>query len=368
MIIPVYNEVKAIENLVNNLNIEILQYNPNVFIHVFEDGSSDGTKNVLKKMLSSGEIPQFIPNMTYERKGYPKAVLDAISFIDPAQYSYILFMDGDGQYPMDDIKKVLNYNLLNAHDMVVGCRVERVEPGWRKILTWGVRTLESILFDLDIKDVTSALRLMRTETAQKISSDVKYSKYNFWLEFTARMSVLNLNVLEIPVGYIQRDEGESQVYSLKKIPKILWAEIRAVFMTFFELNYKTIVKFALVGGIGAITILVFTLLFTEYFHLWYILSAAIGIEISIILAFILNTKLTFRHKFNNVKKTIKSLITYHGTALGGMMINLMILYILTQYAQLYYLFSEVIGIIFAFGFNYLASSRYVWNKSVKERN
>jgi len=338
-----------------------------VDILVFEDGSTDGTKDVIEEILSSGEIPHFYPYMTLERKGYPKAVKDAIASLDPIKYSHILFMDGDGQYPIDDIKKILDHSTSDKYDMVVGGRVQRVEPGWRKILTIGVRTLESVLFNPSIKDVTSALRLIKIETAQNISSQVKYSKYNFWLEFTARMSALDINVLELPVGYIERYEGESQVYTLKKIPKILWAEIKAVFMTFFELNSKTIFKFALIGGTGAIIILFLTWLFTEYSGTWYIFSAAIAIEISIIWAFILNTKLTFQFKFKNNIETIKSLLKYHCTALGGMAINLIILYLLTQYAQLYYLLSEFLGILFAFGFNYIASTRYVWNKQGKKQ-
>lgn len=354
--------------MLENLNKQILSLNENVDLFVFEDGSKDGTKDVLVELLNSKAIPRFYPNMSHQRKGYPKAVKDAIFSLNPSNYSHILFMDGDGQYPLDDIKKVLDYSRSDEYDMIVGGRVKRVEGNLRKILTTGIRILESILFNPVIKDVTSALRLIKIETAQKINSEIKYSKYNYWLEFTARMSSMDINVLEIPVGYVQRYEGETQVYRLKSLPKILLAEIKAVFLTFFELKAETIIKFLLVGATGAIIILFTTWLFKEYMGLWYIFSAAIGIEISIIWAFILNTKLTFKFKFPNNFELIKSLFKYHGTALGGMIINLTILYLLTQYAQLYYLLSEIFGILFAFGFNYLASSRYVWNKQQKKEN
>lgn len=354
--------------MLEKLNKEIISLNENVDLFVFEDGSKDGTKDVLEKILNSKAIPRFYPHMSPQRKGYPNAVQDAISSLDPTVYSYILFMDGDGQYPLDDIKKVLDYSKSAKYDMIVGGRVKRVEGNLRKILTTGIRILETILFNPVIKDVTSALRLIKIGTAQRINSEIKYSKYNFWLEFTARMSSMDINVLEIPVGYVQRYEGETQVYRLKSLPKILWAEIKAVFLTFFELKSDTIIKFLLVGATGAIIILFTTWIFKEYMGFWYILSAAIGIEISIIWAFILNTKLTFKFKFTNNFEVIKSLFKYHGTALGGMIINLTILYILTQYAQLYYLLSEIFGILAAVGFNYLASSRYVWNKQRKNKN
>ena len=365
-VIPAYNEARSLPKLLKNINEEILTTHDNVDILVFEDGSTDSTKDVLMEIFNSGDIPQFYPFMTPDRKGYPKAVKDAIDSLDPTEYSYVLFMDGDGQYPLDDIKKVLEYNISGKFDIVVGGRVKRVEPIWRKILTLGIRVIESILFNPAVKDVTSALRLIKIETAQKISSDIKYSKYNYWLEFTARMSAMDINVIELPVGYIERYDGESQVYAIKSLPKILWAEIKAVLMTFLELQSKTVLKFVLVGFTGAIIILFFSWFFTEYLGTWYILSTAIGIEISIIWAFILNTKLTFKFKFQNNSNTIKSLIQYHFTALGGMVINLIALYLLTEYGQLYYLLSEVLGILFSFSFNYLASSKYVWNKHSKK--
>ncbi|MEM3046827.1 MAG: hypothetical protein QW057_07075, partial [Candidatus Bathyarchaeia archaeon] len=56
---------------------------------------------------------------------------------------------------------------------------------------------------------------------------VKYSPYNFWLEFTARMALKEYKVVEIPIGYRER-LGGSRVYSVKKMPKVITSELRAL--------------------------------------------------------------------------------------------------------------------------------------------
>ena len=162
--------------------------------------------------------------------------------------------------------------------------IEKIEsnPLWRKILTNGARWILSILFRPNIKDVTSGLWLMKTEKAQEVMSQLKYSQYNIWLEFTARVTAGPYLVQEIIVDHLQRDGDESRIYSIRKMPVILWTEMKAVLLTFLELNIKTILKFALAGGTGAIIILFLTWIFTEYVGIWYIFSAAIAIEISII--------------------------------------------------------------------------------------
>lgn len=362
-----YNESKAIEKLLKKLEIKVLNTHENVDVLVFEDGSTDGTKEILTRLSQSGNIPRFQAHMTPHRKGYSQAVKDAIISLKQSKYDFILFMDGDGQYTMKDIQNVLSYSEKNPkYDMVVGRRIQRVEPIWRKFITANLRVLEYILFKPDIKDVTSALRLIDTKIAQKITSKVKYSKYNFWLEFTARMSAYELKIEEIPVNYIERDEGDSQVYSLKKIPTIILSETKGVLLTFYELNRDKIIKFAFVGASGALVILFLTWFLTQLFGVWYLLSAIISIELSILWSFSLNTKITFKYKYKNIRQIFKALLKYHGTAIGGMIINLIVLFILTEYFHIYYLISEFIAILAAFGFNYLASTRFVWEKSLEK--
>jgi hypothetical protein len=71
------------------------------------------------------------------------------------------------------------------------------------------------------------MRLMKVELAHEIAGEVKYSPYNFWLEFTARMSLNEYSIVEIPIVYRER-AGGSRVYSAKKMPTVILSEFRAL--------------------------------------------------------------------------------------------------------------------------------------------
>jgi dolichol-phosphate mannosyltransferase len=95
--------------------------------------------------------------------------------------------------------------------------------------------------------------------------------------------------------------------------------------------------------------------------LHYIPSAVIGIEVSIVWAFLLNDKFTFKDKIGNKKKSHKlyRMLKYHASALSGETINLSVLYLLTTIG-LFYLSSEAIAILVAFGSNFMMSNKWVW--------
>jgi dolichol-phosphate mannosyltransferase len=220
--------------------------------------------------------------------------------------------------------------------------------------------VERVLFAPQIEDITSGLRCMTVQSAQQIAAQVTFSKYNFWSEFTARAAGRHLNIIEVPVKHRQREEGESRVYSPTTAVKIASTEFYAVARVFIEEHWRRVSKFAFVGATGAIIILLLTWLFTSVGGLWYILSAALAIELSIFWAFALNTTVTFQHRFKEKRHLLAALAKYHGTSLGGFSLNILVLYVLTDFVGLFYLVAELLAIIAAFGVNYLLSIRFVW--------
>jgi glycosyltransferase involved in cell wall biosynthesis len=225
IIMPVYNEVDTIESTVRELYDKVARNLGNVGIWAFEDGSSDGTKGILEKLDS--EIPGFHARMTKAKKGYPRAMRDAFLSINPSEYEYVVAIDSDGQYEPNDFFRLWQVMQLWSPDIVMGRRVTRKEPPYRKLLSKGLQILERFMFPVRCRDVTSVMRLMKVEVAHEIAREVKYSPYNFWLEFTARMSLNGYNIVEIPITYRDRFGG-SKVYSVKKMPKVILSEFKAL--------------------------------------------------------------------------------------------------------------------------------------------
>ncbi|RQW77026.1 MAG: GtrA family protein [Methanothrix sp.] len=127
-------------------------------------------------------------------------------------------------------------------------------------------------------------------------------------------------------------------------------------------NWQNLFKFASVGGSGAIVNLLSLWSLTNYYSLFYMWSALISIELSILWNFALNTKITFNYKFDDTNRLFNSLIRFHLASSIGILINLAALYGFTEFLKIHYILSEVIAISLAFGFNYILSIKYVWNK------
>jgi len=125
---------------------------------------------------------------------------------------------------------------------------------------------------------------------------------------------------------------------------------------------KNLFRFAFVGASGAVINLLILWILTDFGHLFYLLSALIAIEISILWNFFFNTKLTFNYKFKNMNLFLDSAIKYHMTSIVGILINLSVLLSLTELININYIISEIIAILLAFGVNYILSINYIWRE------
>jgi dolichol-phosphate mannosyltransferase len=225
LIMPVYNEADTIEHTVREIQEKVVSKMTNVDVWVFEDGSTDGTKEVIEKLKH--EFCDLHAQITPSRKGYPKAMREAFLNIKAADYDYVVAVDSDGQYEPDDFFKLWSIMQRDSPDIVMGRRMTRREPPYRRMLSRGLQLLERVMFPIKCQDVTSVMRLMKVDLAHEIAGDIKYSPYNFWLEFTARMSLNGYSIVEIPIAYRER-AGGSRVYSVKKMPKVVMSEFRAL--------------------------------------------------------------------------------------------------------------------------------------------
>ena len=224
IVMPVYNEADTIRTTLTEAYEKIAGGRDGVSFIICEDGSTDGTKDALLALAS--EMPCLRVSLSPTRKGYPGAARDVILAPDGGA-EYLLFMDSDGQYDPADFQALWNSLESSSSDIIVGSRVKRAEPLLRIFLSKGLRIIERALFQVGFQDVTSAFRLMRREVAQDVARMVRYSRYNFWLEFTALASLHGYKTSEVPVAYRAR-HGKSRVYDGSRIFKATILELMTV--------------------------------------------------------------------------------------------------------------------------------------------
>jgi len=117
-----------------------------------------------------------------------------------------------------------------------------------------------------------------------------------------------------------------------------------------------IYKYTIVGGVNTLLVLLLTIIFTTGIGLFYLISAIMAYEISIIVSFFMHDIWTFK----KVKKTSqrKTRFTKYNTfCLIGLGLNLGILLILTNNFEIYYAVSEFFAILITFIFNYSISKK-----------
>jgi dolichol-phosphate mannosyltransferase len=377
ILMPVHNEELSITAVLAEVYDELCK-NGNFHFEIIlaEDGSKDNTKEVITSL--SKKIP-LKAILSYRKKGYAGGIKEGLKLVSAP---YVIISDSDGQHSPKDFWKLrdkLEELGFSKNVIISGSRTIRSDALHRRIISKTFQKLNSIVFDLPLlKDITSPFKLMNTDLAKNISSECRFMSESFWTEFIIRAFYRrNITVVEVQVLHRDRLEGDTVVYKKSKIPRIVINQLIALVNLKKDLTEKNIVtsiletksvrrviSFTIVGAGGAGIILFLTWLGVNLLQLHYVLSAAIGIEISIIWAFILNDRFTFRDKIESPKISHKlfRLLKYHVSALSGEAINLSVLYILTSIG-LFYLSSEAIAILVAFASNFTMSNKWVWRNT-----
>ena len=123
-------------------------------IIVVDDGSSDGTNTILKKMSGL----KFIENPY--NLGYGASLKKGIRV---ARGEWIIITDADGTYPLDKITELISY--VPRYDMVVGARETKNDFALRKPAKWLLVQLAGWLAGRKIPDLNSGLRIFRKSIA-----------------------------------------------------------------------------------------------------------------------------------------------------------------------------------------------------------
>jgi dolichol-phosphate mannosyltransferase len=125
---------------------------------------------------------------------------------------------------------------------------------------------------------------------------------------------------------------------------------------------KHAAKYYAVGASGILVNLGLLYYLTEYGSLWYFLSYALAISVSITSNFILNKFWTFRDSIDS-QKTIVMYVKFVSVSMVGMAIQLGSVYVLVESLMIYYMLAALISICIAGAINFIINRR--WTFGVK---
>lgn len=238
VVVNVYNEAETIEAEIREIQDKIVSRLPGSEFIVAEDGSTDGTKEIIVRLV--GELG--IKHSTgLERKGYTKALRDAFAL---AKNPYIFFSDTGNKHDSADFWKLYGYRQPDG--LVVGVKTNRTDQLYRRLLTWSYNRLLSWYFGVKVKDSDSGFRLYGREVVRKVFNEPWVNKDLIASEIVLRIIYSGFYFKEVPVSYRQR-QGESRGLPLKKIPRIvlqLLAKLPRLKRELLSIDYKKQLKTA----------------------------------------------------------------------------------------------------------------------------
>jgi glycosyltransferase involved in cell wall biosynthesis len=200
-VLPAYNEEAVIEQTVCHV-AEVLRGLVDDFeIIVTNDGSRDGTGNVLSGLQQSRE-DLHLRVVTHDRnQGYGAALA---SGFNAATRDLIFMTDGDKQFDVAEIAEFL-VDMDSNTDAVIGWRHKRADPPLRRLNAWGWKQLVNFLFGYTARDVDCAFKLFRREVWESFT--VRARGATFSAELMIKTRRLGFRVKERPVSHFARKAG-----------------------------------------------------------------------------------------------------------------------------------------------------------------
>jgi len=220
ILLPVHNEAKTIEKTLLDFYNEIGTKIP-LEIVVSEDGSTDGTKDVLLKL--SEKIPMKLI-LGKDRKGYMEGVKDGLRKVTT---DHVFFVDSDGQHVASDFWEL--YEKRDAYDMIVGRKIKREDPPYRILISEVFHSIVRAIFRLPVHDPDTACRLINRKVLDSVTEETSILKYSFWTEFTVRAFKKGFKLAEVPVIHRRRLHGTTQLYRPPLLFRIIVLQLIGLF-------------------------------------------------------------------------------------------------------------------------------------------
>ncbi len=125
-------------------------------------------------------------------------------------------------------------------------------------------------------------------------------------------------------------------------------------------DIRQFLKFATVGVFNTLINMSVLFVLTEFFHIYYILSAIFAFIVAVTNSFIWNKIWTFKEKLND--RFIKKYPKFLTISVLALLVNLSLLYILTEFLGIHYLVSQLIAIFFSLWINFLGNKLWTFSE------
>ncbi|MEQ9310064.1 MAG: polyprenol monophosphomannose synthase [Balneolaceae bacterium] len=236
IIIPTYNESGNILRMINRL-LELEEEEVDVLI--VDDGSPDGTADVVKK--AQKEKPDRIHLLERSGKlGLGTAYVAGFKYAIEHNYEFVCEMDADFSHSPEDVPKLVSKVRKGEADIAIGSRYSNGIsiinwPLSRLILSYGANIYARTITGLPVFDTTAGFKCIHRRVIENIALDrIRSNGYAFQIELHFRAWKAGFKLKEVSIIFREREEGVSKM-SKKIVREAMWRvwaiKVRSLFGT-----------------------------------------------------------------------------------------------------------------------------------------
>jgi len=212
IIIPTYNEKENIEKII----CKVFSLEKSFHILIVDDGSPDGTGNIVKNLQSQFDDQLHIEERT-GKLGLGTAYIHGFKWALQKNYQFIFEMDADFSHNPDDLIRLYNANSIEGGEIAIGSRYVRGVnivnwPMSRLLMSFFASKYVKFITGMPIHDSTAGFKCYKREVLEAINFDkIQFVGYAFQIEMKFKAWKYGFNVVEVPVIFTDRTEGESKM-------------------------------------------------------------------------------------------------------------------------------------------------------------
>jgi glycosyltransferase involved in cell wall biosynthesis len=226
IVIPVFNERDFIEKtIVQVYKANTLSFSKEVI--VVDDGSEDGTREVLEKYYKKNKSIKLILKNKNQGKG--AALKDGFL---KSTGEIVLIQDADLEYDPADYSVLLKPFIEHDADVVYGSRFitdrpHRVLYFWHSRVNVFLTHFSNMLTNLNLTDMETGYKVFKGDLIRSIAPKLKSKRFGFEPEITARIAkVKGLKIYEVGISYAGRTYEEGKKIGWKDGVKAVWEIIK----------------------------------------------------------------------------------------------------------------------------------------------
>ena len=208
VVIPAYNEIRSVEILLRRVR----EVRLDVEVIVVDDGSTDGTRDLLSRLRDEGVIDILVFQEVNQGKG---AALRA--GFKRATGDIIAIQDADLEYDPHELPALMQPILAGKADAVYGSRFlggpHRVLFFWHMVGNRFLTLLSNMFTDLNLTDMETCYKVVHADLLKRLP--LSANRFGFEPEVTARLAQARARIYEFPISYDGRSYEEGKKINWK---------------------------------------------------------------------------------------------------------------------------------------------------------